>query len=58
MKIKDNELLRQFESTINDGMLIMEYAIQERKLFLTKLHHPAHTSDDEINIFISAFEFF
>jgi hypothetical protein len=52
MKIKDNELLRQFETTTSDGILIMEYAIQERKLFLTKLHHTMLASDDEINIFI------
>lgn len=37
MEIKDNQLLRQFESQIPNGLLVMEYAVQEKKLFLTKL---------------------
>lgn len=36
MNIKDNELLRQFETTINEELIAIEYSIQERKIFLTK----------------------
>ena len=36
-EIKDNELLRQFETKTDNGLLTIEYAIQERKIFLTKL---------------------
>lgn len=52
MEIKDNELLRQFETTASNGLLIMEYAVQERKLFLTKLHYAENTTDEEISLFI------
>lgn len=41
MEIKDNELLRQFEASTEFGTLIIEYAMQERKLFLTKLNVPS-----------------
>ncbi|MTG97975.1 MULTISPECIES: GNAT family N-acetyltransferase [Myroides] len=37
MEIKDNELLRQFECETDTGMLSVEYSLQERKIFLTKL---------------------
>lgn len=37
MEIKNNELLRQFEYQTNDGLLSVEYSLQERKIFLTKL---------------------
>ncbi|WP_413512650.1 GNAT family N-acetyltransferase [Myroides odoratus] len=37
MKIKDNELLRQFELETDQGLLSVEYSLQERKIFLTKL---------------------
>ena len=34
--IIDNEFLRQFELEICDNMARIEYALQERKIFLTK----------------------
>lgn len=37
MNIKDNELLRQFELETDQGLLSVEYSLQERKIFLTKL---------------------
>lgn len=37
MEIKDNELLRHFEVTTDEGLLTIEYSLQERKIFLTKL---------------------
>ena len=36
MEIKDNELLRQFETITDDGLVSIEYSLQERKIFLTK----------------------
>ncbi|WP_034922009.1 N-acetyltransferase [Gillisia sp. CAL575] len=40
IKITDNEFLRQFESVINEELVIVEYSQQERKVFLTKLKMP------------------
>ncbi|AJR03481.1 N-acetyltransferase [Siansivirga zeaxanthinifaciens] len=40
----DNNFLRQFELKINDHLAKIEYSLQERKIFLTKLVIP-----DEIN---------
>ncbi|HSP11139.1 MAG TPA: N-acetyltransferase [Salegentibacter sp.] len=37
LKITDNEFLRQFEITIDNELAVIEYAQQERKIFLTKL---------------------
>jgi pantothenate kinase type III len=52
MEIKDNQLLRQFEVQTDSGLLAMEYAIQERKLFLTKLNQPEELEVEYINDFI------
>lgn len=46
MEIKDNELLRQFEHRCGENFIIMEYSVQERKLFLTKLN--TNGCDDEV----------
>ena len=35
--INDNLFLRQFEVEIEDDLAIIEYALQDRKIFLTKL---------------------
>jgi len=40
VEITDNEFLRQFELQINDEMARIEYALQERKIFLTKFEMP------------------
>ncbi|OED36907.1 acetyltransferase [Flavobacteriaceae bacterium (ex Bugula neritina AB1)] len=37
LEIVDNEFLRQFETTIDGQKAKIEYAQQERKIFLTKL---------------------
>ncbi len=37
LEIIDNEFLRQFETTIEGQKAKIEYALQERKIFLTKL---------------------
>ncbi|MDO5637151.1 MAG: N-acetyltransferase [Myroides sp.] len=48
MEFKNNELLRQFEAKCGDRHIIIEYSIQERKLFLTKLN--TNGCDDEVLI--------
>ena len=37
INVTDNEFLRQFESVIEGELVKIEYAQQERKVFLTKL---------------------
>lgn len=36
VEITDNEFLRQFELEVGDNMARIEYALQDRKIFLTK----------------------
>ena len=43
--IENNEFLRQFEVKISDSLARIEYAEQERKIFLTKIHIPETVSD-------------
>ena len=38
--LENNDFLRQFEVIVNDTMARIEYAEQERKIFLTKLIVP------------------
>lgn len=38
IEIRNNEFLRQFEATIKSELVAIEYAEQERKIFLTKLN--------------------
>ena len=40
MEINDNTFLRQFETKVNGKLAIIEYALQERKIFLTKIIVP------------------
>ena len=42
LEITDNEFLRQFEIAVNSELAIVEYAQQERKIFLTKLIMSEH----------------
>jgi spore maturation protein CgeB len=41
--INDNLFLRQYEVEIEDDLAIIEYALQDRKIFLTKLIIPSST---------------
>jgi NRPS condensation-like uncharacterized protein len=43
--IENNEFLRQFEVKISDSLARIEYAEQERKIFLTKIHIPESITD-------------
>lgn len=52
MEIKDNELLRHFETMTSHGLLIIEYAVQDRKIFLTKINEPEDLDQETLNSFI------
>jgi len=45
ISINDNNFLRQFEVEINGKLAKVEYALQERKIFLTKIIIPENTDD-------------
>ncbi len=47
--IKDNTFLRQFETTVNGNLAIIEYSSQERKVFLTKLVVPEEITVEGFN---------
>jgi predicted GNAT family acetyltransferase len=55
VEITDNEFLRQFELEIGDNMARIEYALQDRKIFLTKYEMPEDLEDQGFrDIFIKA----
>ena len=55
----NNKFLRQFEFTLQNHMARIEYAEQERKIFLTKIYIPDTVSDKsfEENFIIKVLEF-
>jgi|TARA_R110000868_G_scaffold119207_1_gene315830 hypothetical protein len=52
MDIKDNTFARQFETTIGEELISVEYSFQEKKIFLTKINTPESFEDE---IFIDSF---
>ncbi|HIC32812.1 MAG TPA: N-acetyltransferase [Flavobacteriaceae bacterium] len=46
-ELVDNDFLRQFELKIDDHFAKIEYSLQERKIFLTKLIVPEALDNDE-----------
>ena len=56
VEITDNEFLRQFELEVGDNMARIEYALQDRKIFLTKYDMPEDMEDAQGNVSLSAFE--
>lgn len=44
-ELVDNDFLRQFELKMDDQMAKIEYSLQERKIFLTKLIIPEELDD-------------
>lgn len=55
VEIIDNEFLRQFELEMGDNMARIEYALQERKIFLTKYEMPEEMEKQGLReIFIRA----
>ena len=59
IELRNNEFLRQFETLINGSLARIEYAEQERKIFLTKLVIPGNVNDVEFeeNFIKSVLEF-
>ena len=45
IEVNDNDFLRQFETRVDGHLAKIEYAAQERKIFLTKLVIPEAISD-------------
>ena len=45
--IHDNTFLRQFEVEVDQGLAKIEYALQDRKIFLTKLVVPNSDSNPD-----------
>ena len=54
----DNDFLRQFELNSGNDMAIIEYSLQERKIFLTRMVIPEaiHTDAFEIEFLTTVFE--
>ena len=46
MALTDNTFLRQYELKVNDELAIIEYSLQDRKIFLTKLIIPETVSEN------------
>ena len=59
VELQNNEFLRQFETSFNGALARIEYAEQERKIFLTKLVIPGDVNDVEFdeNFIKSVLEF-
>ena len=59
LTLENNEFLRQFEVVVNGSMARIEYAEQERKIFLTKLIVPEDLNTTEFkDEFIKSFPTF
>jgi predicted GNAT family acetyltransferase len=43
----DNDFLRQFELKVDDKLAKIEYSLQDRKIFLTKLVVPETITDED-----------
>lgn len=48
IEIKDNTFARQFEISIPEGLITVEYAVQERKIFLTKITIPDNFENEKL----------
>ncbi len=51
-ELVDNDFLRQFELKVDDDLAKIEYSLQDRKIFLTKLIIPENVNND---VFIDGF---
>ncbi|APA00828.1 N-acetyltransferase [Flavobacterium commune] len=47
MEVKDNSFARQFETTTAEGLITIEYSLQERKIFLTRINTPEEFKNEE-----------
>ncbi|MCF8274340.1 MAG: N-acetyltransferase [Flavobacteriaceae bacterium] len=48
-ELVDNDFLRQFEIKIDDNLAKIEYSLQDRKIFLTKLIIPDGIHDENFS---------
>ena len=48
LTINDNTFLRQYESEVGEDLAKIEYALQDRKIFLTKLIIPSSNNDSSL----------
>lgn len=48
MEIKDNTFSRQFETILEGKLISLEYSLQEKNIFLTKIHTPDHIDNEDI----------
>ena len=55
IELTDNEFLRQFEATFDNKMAKIEYSLQERKIFLTKIMMPEGTEDHMKDFIVAVF---
>ena len=46
-ELVDNDFLRQYEIKVDDQLAKIEYSLQERKIFLTKLIIPENIKDED-----------
>ena len=46
VELIDNDFLRQFELKVDNDMAVIEYSLQERKIFLTKMVIPDAMKSD------------
>jgi hypothetical protein len=47
MEITDNTFARQFETTVEEGLVSVEYSFQEKKIFLTRINTPDQFDNEE-----------
>lgn len=48
LEIKDNTFARQFETKTEFGIVTIEYSLQERKIFLTKINNRDNHCDENL----------
>ena len=53
----DNDFLRQYELKVENDMAIIEYSLQERKIFLTKMVIPTSVKSTEFEKYFLAMVF-
>ena len=46
-ELVDNDFLRQYEIKVDNQLAKIEYSLQERKIFLTKLIIPENVTDED-----------
>jgi repressor of nif and glnA expression len=48
MEIKDNTFRRQFETTVEEGLVSVEYSFQEKKIFFNKINTPDQFDNEDL----------